>query len=357
MALAAAPNVVTSIKPVHSLVATLMEGVGTPQLILEGASSPHTASFKPSQAGMLEQADIIFWIGEDLEPFLEKPIETIGAKAHAVALGEIRGVTHLAPREGGTFEAHEHDHEADGHDEDHAGHDHDAHGHGHAHDHDDHGHGDHDHDDHEDHAHDKHDHDGHDHAEHDHEEHGHDSHAGHDHGHGEVDPHVWLDPENARAMAHAITEELVEHDPGNKATYEANLTALNARLDAEMAEIRDTLAPVKDKGFIVFHDAYQYFEKRFGLSAVGSITVSPEVIPGAERVSAIKAKISELGATCVFAEPQFEPKLIAVVTEGTDARTGTLDPLGAEIPAGPNQYFELMGNLATSLKDCLSGES
>jgi zinc transport system substrate-binding protein len=158
-------------------------------------------------------------------------------------------------------------------------------------------------------------------------------------------------------MAHAITEELVEHDPGNKATYEANLTALNARLDAEMAEIRDTLAPVKDKGFIVFHDAYQYFEKRFGLSAVGSITVSPEVIPGAERVSAIKAKISELGATCVFAEPQFEPKLIAVVTEGTDARTGTLDPLGAEIPAGPNQYFELMGNLATSLKDCLSGES
>ena len=192
---------------------------------------------------------------------------------------------------------------------------------------------------------------------HDHEGHDHDSHAGHEHGHGEVDPHVWLDPENARAMARVITEELVEHDPDNKAAYEANLAALNARLDSETAEIRDMLAPVKDKGFIVFHDAYQYFEKRFGLAAAGSITVSPEVIPGAERVSAIKAKIGELGATCVFAEPQFEPKLIAVVTEGTNARTGTLDPLGAALPAGPDQYFGLMNDLATSLKDCLAGES
>ncbi|MAB00536.1 MAG: zinc ABC transporter substrate-binding protein [Stappia sp.] len=334
MALSETPNVVASIKPVHSLVATIMQGVGSPQLILEGASSPHTASFKPSQAGMLEQADIVFWVGEDLEPFLEKPIETIGSKAHAIALGEVQGVTHLAPREGGAFEAHDHDHDGHADHDDHAAHDHGDHDHGH---------------DHEEHAHEGHD--------HDHEGHDHDSHAGHEHGHGEVDPHVWLDPENARAMARVITEELVEHDPDNKAAYEANLAALNARLDSETAEIRDMLAPVKDKGFIVFHDAYQYFEKRFGLAAAGSITVSPEVIPGAERVSAIKAKIGELGATCVFAEPQFEPKLIAVVTEGTNARTGTLDPLGAALPAGPDQYFGLMNDLATSLKDCLAGES
>lgn len=321
LALAAEPSVVASIKPVHSLVSAIMAGVGTPGLLLEGAASPHTASLKPSQAAMIEKADIIFWIGEDLEPFLEKPVETVGARAHAVALMDAPGMIHLVPRSGGSFERHGHD------------------------DHDDHAHGKKD----EDHSH------GHSHA-HDHAKASGNAHGHDDHEHGEVDSHVWLDPENAKAMARAIAAELAEHDPANAATYSANLASLTARLDAETAEIATLLAPVGDKGFVVFHDAYQYFEKRFGLAAAGSITVSPEVIPGAERVAEIKGKIAELGATCVFIEPQFEPKLVTVVTEGTQARTGTLDPLGATLADGPDLYPTLLRNLATSLRDCLAGE-
>jgi zinc transport system substrate-binding protein len=313
LAISADLSVVASIKPVHSLVASVMQGVAEPTLLLEGASSPHTATLKPSQATSLEKADVIFWIGHDLEAFLEKPIETVGARARSVELGEVEGVVELPPREGGAFEAHdhgEHDHGEEGN----------AHDHGDGHDH-------------------KHE------AAHDHS---------HEHGHGEVDPHVWLDPENAKAMARAISATLSQADPDNADAYAANLARLEGRLDTEKAEIANIVAPIRDKGYVVFHDAYQYFEKRFDLHAAGSITVSPEVMPGADRVKQIRAKISDLGATCVFAEPQFEPKLVSVVIEGTKARSGVLDPLGADIPAGPDQYPELLKALATSLADCLS---
>ncbi|NML73753.1 zinc ABC transporter substrate-binding protein ZnuA [Rhizobium sp. S-51] len=304
----AAPQVVVSIKPVHSLVAAIMQGVGDPSLIVEGAASPHTYSLKPSNARALENADVVFWVGPGLEAFLEKPLDALAGKAKVVELEDAPGLVRLPFREGGAFEAHDHgDEHAEG--EDHAGHD----------------------------------------------EHAADEHAGedHDHEHGGFDMHLWLDPMNAKAMAAQIEATLVAADPANAARYKANGAALAAEIDALDKEVASMVAPVLDKPFVVFHDAYQYFEKRYDVRVAGSITVSPETMPGAERIAEIHAKVKELKAACVFAEPQFEPKLISVVTEGTDAKSGVLDPEGGALDAGPALYPALMRNLAKSLADCL----
>ena len=337
-------NVVASIKPVHSLVAAVMQGVGTPDLIVEGAGSPHTYALKPSQARQLQEADLVFWMSHDLEAFLEKPIEGIATRATSVLLMESHGLIRLNFREGGAFDSHGHDDD----DDDHEGHD------DHAEEkHDDHGHDDHAEEKHDDHGHD-------DHAKKKHDDHGHDDHAEEkhddhdDHGHDGFDPHVWLDPLNAKAIVHEIEETLSEADPANAATYAANAESVMGRLDSLVAEIDAELQPVKGKGYVVFHDAYQYFENRFGVSAVGSVTVSPEVLPGAERVSELQEKVRSLDATCVFSEPQFEPKLVTTITENTNAGTGVLDPLGASIKDGPDLYFTLIRNMARALKECLS---
>lgn len=352
--------VVTSIKPVHSLVSGVMEGVSKPHLIVRGAASPHTYSLRPSDASKLQDAKVIFWIGENLEPFLAKPVESLSENAKLVTLSEAHDLVKLPFREGGPFEKHDHGDHGDehGHEDDH-GHE-DEHAHKDDHDHKD------EHDHHEeaekhgDHDHDKHDHD--DHAkEHDHDEHDHDEHAkehDHDeHDHGEFDVHFWLDPQNAKAMLHEIEETLVAVDPANAAAYEANAAKLAAKLDKLTQEVTSDLEPVRERPFIVFHDAYQYFEQRFGVTAAGSITVNPDAIPGVQRVAEIKARVEELGGTCVFSEPQFEPKLVQVVTEGTAARSGVLDPLGAGLDEGPELYFQLIRNMSGSIKDCLSGTS
>ncbi len=326
-------SVVTSIKPVHSLVSGVMEGVGSPIVIIEGAGSPHTYSLKPSQARQLQNADLVFWMGDELETFLEGPIKNIAKRAKSIKLIDSHGLKKIKFREGGMFEGHD---------------DHDDHG-----GHDDHGHDKHAKDDHDDHGHDKH-------AKDDHDDHGHDKHAKDDHddhGHGEFDPHVWLDPINAKAIVHEIEEALVKVDPKNAKKYEANADRIAKEMDKLVEELREQLKPVQEKGFIVFHDAYQYFEQRFGVSAIGSITVSPEVMPGAERVSELRKKITDLSATCVFSEPQFEPKLVKTLVEGTGARTGVLDPLGASLTKGPDLYSQLIREMASSLKDCLSAKS
>ena len=300
-----APKVVASIKPIHSLVAAVMEGVGTPDLIVKGAASPHTYSMKPSDAAALQAADIVFWAGDDLEAFLVKPVATLATNAKVVEMIDAPGLKTLPFREGGPFEPHVDGDEPAGHDET-----------------------------------------------------GHAAAAGPDgHHHSNTDMHFWLDPENAKAMAEAIETTLAAVDPVHEAIYRANTDKLDARLDALTATIKAELQPVAKKSFIVFHDAYQYFEQRFGVTAAGSITVSPEQIPGVQRVTAIQAKVKELGATCVFAEPQFEPKLVSVATENTKARSGVLDPEGAALKDGPELYFQLIGDLASSLKSCLSQES
>ena len=328
-------QVVASIKPVHSLVAGVMEGVGEPHLIVKGAGSPHAFSLKPSDAEALEHATAVFWIGEDLETFLSAPLQTLAHDAKTVELAKAAGIELLEVREGGTWDAH----------------DHGEHDHGHADDHSDHGHG---------HAEEAKGHDhGHDHAEHDHGDH---DHSGHGHGHDEheghaFDAHLWLDPENAEAMLTVIATALSAKDPANAETYKQNAEAMIARVETLEGEIEAILAPVKDKPFIVFHDAYQYLENRFGLNAVGSITVGPEVQPGAARIAELRDKIKELDAICVFSEPQFEPRLVATVIEGTGARTGVLDPLGADLADGPDLYFEMMRANAKALADCLGGTS
>lgn len=309
------PDVVVSIKPIHSLVASIMAGVGEPKLIVEGAASPHTYNMKPSNAAALEKAKVVFWMGEGMEHFLEKPLETLGSKATIVALEEAPGVEKLPQREGGPFEPHDDGDEAEG-----------AHAHDSADAHDD-----------------KHADD----AKHADEA----KHAHHD---GEFDMHSWLDPRNAKAMAAEIETVLAKADPEHAATYRTNRENLDARIDALDLAIAASVAPIKDRPFIVFHDAYQYFENRYGVTVAGSITVSPETAPGAQRLKEIRAKIETLGATCVFAEPQFEPKLVNVVLEGTNAKSGTLDPEAGTLTAGPDLYFKLMNGIAQSLTSCLS---
>jgi len=300
----AAPDVVASIKPVHSLVAAVMEGVGEPRLLVTGNASPHTYSLRPSDAGALQNADIVFWTGHSMELFLADALDTLSINAEVVELAHTPGVELLPVREGGAFEPHSHGDEDHGHD--HEGHDHD---HDHAHD--------------------------------------------HDHEHEGGDMHFWLDPQNARAMVTVIADTLAEADPENAQAYAANAERERAELDALTEEIQQTVAPVADKSFVVFHDAYQYFENRFGLTVAGSVTVSPEVMPGAQRVSELKARVAELGAACVFAEPQFEPTIISAITEGTGAKTGVLDPEGGLLTEGPDLYPELLRAIAASLVECL----
>lgn len=301
----AAPAVVASTKPVHALVSAVMGHVGTPSLIVKGAASPHTYSLRPSDAAALESADIVFWTGHGMELFLADALDTLSTNAEVVELAEAPGIELLPMREGGAFEAHAHDEE-------------DL-------DHDDHDHGD----------------------EHDH------GHEGHDHAHGEGDMHFWLDPANAKLMVSQIATVLSEADPDNATTYQANAEAELVRLDDLIVELDTALAPVQGKPFVVFHDAYQYFENRFGLDVAGSITVSPEAMPGAARVGELRAKVAELGATCVFAEPNFQPAIVNTIIEGTDAKAGTLDPEGASLAEGPNLYADLLRGLAEGLVDCL----
>lgn len=172
----------------------------------------------------------------------------------------------------------------------------------------------------------------------------------HDH-ESPFDPHLWLDPENARAALTAIATALSAADPANAAAYAANAKAGRARLDALMIEIEALLAPVRGRPYLVFHDAYQYFTRRFDMPELGAIASSDAAQPGAARIATLRALAAD--AVCVFAEPQFAPRLLATVTEGTGARLATLDPAGAGLAPGPEFYGKLLRNLAADLADCL----
>lgn len=290
---AASDRVVASIKPVHSLVSAIMGETGTPFLIVRGGASPHSFTVRPSVAKKIQSAKLIFWIGDTLETSLAKPIRALGKRARLVTLSRSPGLKTLPFREGGLFEAPEND-------------------------------------------------------PHDKDQQGKQAHHG-------FDTHLWLDPENAKIISAQIRDALIALEPGNAARYRANFQALTKKLKALTRDIQNRLQPVKDRPFIVFHDAYHYFERRFGLRAAGSIAVSPDRKPGAQRLSAIRRKIEQVGALCVFSEPQFTPKLVEIVTRGTNARTGSLDPMGAGLPDGPDLYFTLMRTMAASFANCLGG--
>jgi len=345
-AMADVPRVAVDIAPVHSLVARVMQGVGDPSLIVAPGASPHEYSLRPSEAAALQEADLVFWVSPDLTPWLEGAIETLAGSATVTELLEVDGTTELPFREGALFEAHaheddehadeEHAHEEHAEGEDHAGHDHEEHAEGEDHA----GH------DHEEHA------EGEDHAGHDHEEHAADGdHAGHDH--GEHDPHAWLSPDNGAVWLNAIAAQLSAADPDNAGAYFANAAAGREELAALSAEIDGILDPVRGRNFIVFHDAYQYFETAFDFPASGAISLSDASDPSPARIAEIQARVVEQGVTCVLSEPQFDPGIVATVMDGSDARTGVLDPLGSDLEPGPDLYNNVLRNLATTLAGCL----
>ena len=384
-ALADVPNVAVDIAPVHSLVARVMDGVGTPDLIVPAGASPHEYALRPSEAAALQNADLVFWISPDLTPWLDGAIETIATGATVTELLKADGTIELELREGALFEAHvhgddhdehaeehgdhdEHGEEHEDHDEhaDHEDHDHDTHGDEDDHDHDDHAeeeHGDHEeheeeHAEHEDHDHDDHaeeeehgDHDEHDHEEHAEEEHDHGDHD--DHGHGAHDPHAWLSPTNAATWLNVIAGQLSAADPENAGAYFANAASARAELDTLVEEVNATLDPVRGGSFIVFHDAYQYFEVAFDIPASGAISIGDASDPSPARVAEIQARIADESIACVLAEPQFNPGLVETVLDGTQASTGVMDPLGSDLVPGPALYPQLIRNLADTLADCL----
>ena len=353
-------KVVASIKPIHSLASYLMDGVAKPDLIVDGYSSPHGFPLKPSHAKMLQEADLIFWVGEDLENFMEKPLDSIAKKAEKIELMEIKGLNKLKFRERNIFGDHDdhddHGHKEDGHKED----DHDDHDHKKKDGHDD--HDDHDHkkkDGHKEDDHDDHDHkkkDGHD----DHDDHGHkkkddhddhDDHAGHEgHHHGEHDPHIWLDPMNAKVILNEMAEHLIENDAKNASKYKSNLKKALKDIDKLVSDVSSELN--QSVASIVFHDAYQYFEKRFGVIPAGALTLNPDVLPGAKQIADIQDVINDKGIKCIFSEPQYNPKIIETLGNDMNISTGVMDPLGAYIDAGPSMYSDLINQIANSIKDC-----
>ena len=310
-------KVVTSIKPIHSLASYLMDGVGKPDLIVDGYSSPHNFALKPSHAKMLQDADLIFWVGEDLENFLEKPLNSIAKKAEKIELIEIKGLKKLKFRERNVFDEHGHGHKED--------------------DHDDHAKKEDDHDDH--------DHDKEGHKEDDHDDHGHEGHA-----HCEYDPHIWLDPINAKVILNEMVEHLIENDQTNASKYKDNLNKANKDLDKLIKNVKSELN--KDFKSIVFHDAYQYFEKRFNVNILGAFTVNTDVMPGAEQLAEIREVIEHDKVSCIFSEPQFNPDIIKAVAKDMKIQTGVLDPLGATLNPGKDLYFDLIGNMSKSFKGC-----
>ena len=346
-------KVVASIKPIHSLVSYLMDGVSKPSLIVDGYASPHGFALKPSHAKMLQEADIIFWVGEDLENFLEKPLSSIAKKAEKIELMEAHGLNKLKFRERNIFDDHDdHGHE-DGHKkkDDHDDHDDDGHKKKDDHGHDEDGHK--KKDDHDDHGHKKKD----DHDDHGHDEDGHkkkDDHDDHDdhegHHHGEFDPHIWLDPINAKIILNEMVEHLIENDAKNASIYKSNLDKALKDIDKLTMEVMTELN--QSTSSIVFHDAYQYFEERFNVNVLGAFTVNTDVMPGAEQLAEIREIIEHDKVSCIFSEPQFNPDIINAVAKDMDIKTGVLDPLGATLNPGKDLYFDLIKNMSKSFKGC-----
>ena len=279
-------KVIASIKPLHSLVSYVMDGVGTPGILVDGSSSPHTFQLKPSHATMLQEADIIFWIGEDLESFLETPLKSIAKNSRHITLMESDEIELLKFREKNIFG---------------------------------------DHDEHD-----------------DHDEHG--------HAHGEYDIHFLLDPEIAKTIVKIVTRELSEIDPANSSAYNSNSAKALKEIDQLINDVKSKIN--RDAKYVVFHDAYQYFEKRFGVEVIGALTVNPEVLPGAKQLAEIREVIEHENVNCLFSEPQFNPSIAETIARDTGVKAAIIDPLGAELDPGKDLYFDLIGDIASSFKSC-----
>ena len=288
------PKVVTDIPITHSLVTRVMAGIGMPDLIVDRGASPHEYSLRPSNAASLEVADLVFWISNGLTPWLDDALNTLARNAKVIELMDAKGATVLSFREGATFETHSHQHK---HDED------------------------------------KHDED--------------------EHATGNVDPHGWLDPYNGRIWLDVIATALSKIDPTNSDIYFANATQAKADIDTVISELEATLAEFRGTNFIVYHDAYQYFEKRFDVLAAGSISLGDVSDPSPARIAEVRKKVEELGIICVFSEPQFNSELVRTVSDGVSVKTRVIDPLGTQFTLGPDFYLNVLRGIAQSMASCL----
>ena len=318
VAMSDTPKVAVDISPVHSLVSRVMLGVGTPDLIVQAGASPHGYTLRPSEAKALQDAQMVFWMGESLSPWMEGALDTLSSDATIITLLERDETILLEFREGAMFEEHDHD-----------------------------DHGDEKHDDHGDEKHD-------DHGDEKHDDHGdekHDDHGDHE-DHGSHDPHAWLSPDNARIWLNLIASQLSIVDPENAGTYFANAAAARSEIEALTIEVNSLLEPIRGKKFIVFHDAYQYFEKAFDLSASGAISLGDASKPSPARIAEIQGRILEESIDCVLSEPQFNKGLVATVMAGSKAKTSVIDPLGVGLKPGPDLYSELIRNMTKTLVDC-----
>ena len=320
------PSVATDIAPLGGLVASVMGDLGAPTVIVPANVSPHDFSMRPSQANDLNNADLVFWVGEGLIPTFGRSIDSLATEAHVIDVNDIDGTLILGKREDVLVEVED--------DHDHGG----------------------EHDDHEEHAegHEEHD----EHAEHeeheDHEEHDdHEEHAEHEeHDHSGADPHSWLYPENAKLWLGVIAEELSELDPENADIYAVNATSAAAAIDAAVTEAEALLEPVHDTGFVTFHDAYRYYETAFEIKSYGSIASGHAAPPSPAHLAELREIVAAEGVICIFAEPQFNTSLVETVAEGTDLSAAVLDPLGAHITPDANFYPALILDLANAISSC-----
>ena len=283
------PQVTTDIPVTHSLVTRVMAGIGTPDLIVNRGASPHDYSLRPSNAASLEAADLVFWISSELTPWLEGALKTLAADAKVIELMDTKASTVLPFRDGATFETHSHRHK---HDED-------------------------------------------------------------EHATVNIDPHGWLDPDNGKTWLDVIATELSKIDPDNADIYFGNVTQGKTDIDAVISEIEATLAAFRGTDFIVYHDAYQYFEKRFDVLAAGSISLGDVSDPSPARIAEIHQKVADLDMTCVFSEPQFNPELVATVVDGAKAKARVIDPLGTRLTLGADFYLNLLRDIAQTMASCL----
>jgi len=291
----ASAAVVTSIRPLGFIASAIADGVTPTEVLLPDGASPHDFALRPSDIQRLRAADLVVWVGPDMEAFLTKSLAPVAAK-HQVAISELSGVKPLLMK--GEDDDHDHEHATDTHN----------------------------------------------HADHD---------EGDGHHHGEYNMHVWLSPEVAKVTAIAIHDRLLELMPQNKDKLDANLRQFENLLTQTDKNVGNMLKPVQGRGYFVFHDAYGYFEKHFGLSPLGHFTVNPEIQPGAQRLHQIRTQLVEQKAVCVFAEPQFRPAVINAVAKGTNVRSGTLDPLGIGIALGKDSYGNFLTQLSNQYVSCL----
>ena len=320
-------GVITTIQPINSLVSAVIGDTGKTISLIPADISPHEYKLKPSDAKKMQEANIIFFVSNHLESSVTKVFKNLPKNIKIINLLEETGIEHLAIRDNEAWERHDH-HGHDDHD------DHDKHGKKHD-----------DHDDHDKHAkkHDDHD---------DNDKHGkkHDDHDDHE---SKDDVHIWLSPDNAIKIVEKVNKELTLLFPDNASKYSENSNKMIDKIQKFKNELAKDLAPIKGKPYVVFHDAYQYFEKTFDLNAVGSVALEDDIASSPKQISFIKDKIKKLNASCVFQEPQFDSKLVKIVVEGTNAQIGTLDPLGVNISGKENFYIQLLKNMAKSLKECL----